>query len=62
MKKNMDVAVQEFGKLREGKECAEYEQVRLQIKVQRAQREREKCTDAINCLRAGAGKLQELIH
>lgn len=50
-----------LGDLREGMDRAEYERDGWLVMLQRAQREREKCIDAVNPVQSGAGELQELV-
>lgn len=59
--KARDVAIQNLGELRENKEGAKYERDGLEAKLQRAQRGREKCAEAVNSMQGGAGKLRKLL-
>lgn len=57
----MDATIQELDERREGSKCAAYERDALQTKLQRGQREHEKCADAVNCVKGGVGYLRELV-
>lgn len=61
LKKEKAALAHDLHGLRNCKECAKYERGGLEVKLQRAQREREKCVDAVNRLQSGVNDLQGLV-
>lgn len=62
LRKEKNAVTKRVDKLREGMECTGYDRNGLEAKLQRAQREREKCADAVHLVQNCVGKLQGLVR